>query len=106
MLVMIENGRLTRISLSGGATVRTDRGLGIGSTGAQVRAAYGRAIVTEPHKYQPRPAERITYWVGGPRRGYSSNPALRGIVYSIKGSGRVEQIHAGGPSIQYVEGCS
>jgi hypothetical protein len=106
MLVMIENGRLTRITLREGATVRTDRGLGIGSTADEVRAAYGPGTtVTEPHKYAPPPGEYITYWVGGPRKGYLEDPAARGIVYSIEETRRVGQIHAGGPSIQYVEGC-
>ena len=29
----------------------------------------------------------------------------RGIVYEVGLEGDVSQIHAGGPSIQYVEGC-
>jgi hypothetical protein len=32
--------------------------------------------------------------------------AARGIVYEIDGAGKVGAIHAGGPSIQYVEGCA
>jgi hypothetical protein len=32
--------------------------------------------------------------------------SARGIVYEIDGTGKVGAIHAGGPSIQYVEGCA
>jgi hypothetical protein len=106
LLVMIEKGRLTRISLGQDSKVRTDRGIRIGATPDQIRAAYGPGTtVTEPHKYAPPPGEYITYWVGGPRQGYSEDPKARGIVYSIDETRRARQIHAGGPSIQYVEGC-
>lgn len=106
MLVMIEKGRLTRISLGQGATTRTDRGIGIGATADAVRAAYGPGTtITQPHKYAPPPGEYITYWAGGPRKGYVQDPAARGIVHSIEQTRRVGQIHAGGPSVQYVEGC-
>ncbi|HEV2544771.1 MAG TPA: hypothetical protein VGU70_18615 [Methylobacterium sp.] len=106
MLVMIEDGRLTSISLIDDATILTDRGLGIGATAAEVRAVYGRVAQTEPHKYSASPAEYITVWAGGPRKAYAEDPAARGIRYEVEENGRVSQIHAGGPSIQYVEGCA
>jgi hypothetical protein len=106
MLVMIEEGRLTRISLVRGAAVKTDRGLGIGATASAVRAAYGAALMAEPHKYVPAPAEYLTIWSGGsPAPDAVRGPAARGIRYSIEKTGRVAQIHSGRPSIDYVEGC-
>lgn len=108
MLVMIEDRRLTSISLIDDAAVRTDRGLGIGDTAAAVTAVYGTAVQRERHKYQDPPAAYLTVWTrGGP--GVSdgvSDPAARGIRYEVGANGRVESIHAGGPSIQYVEGCA
>jgi hypothetical protein len=108
MLVMIEEGRLTSIALIDDSKVATDRGLRLGASAAAVRAAYGDALRAEPHKYEEAPAEYLTVWAReAPRR--ASDPAAataRGISYEIGGKGVVQAIHAGGPSIQYVEGCA
>ncbi len=107
VLVMIEEGKLTRISLIELSTVKTDKGLGLGDTAAAVKAAYGANAIASPHKYQDAPAEYITVWDGGPRtEPYVQDAAARGLVYEIDGTGKVGAIHAGGPSIQYVEGCA
>ncbi|HYI41853.1 MAG TPA: hypothetical protein VE053_16210 [Allosphingosinicella sp.] len=108
MLVMIEDGRLTSIALVEGAKVLTDRGLGLGAAAASVRAAYGEALRAGPHKYEAAPAEYLTVWTKNAPRGdgYSQDPAARGIRYEIGAKGRVQAIHAGGPSLQYVEGCA
>ena len=107
MLVMIEGGRLTRISLIRGSPLKTDRGFGVGDAAAAVKAAYGAGAEVTPHKYEGAPAEYVTVWQGGPRGpAYVPDPAARGMVYEIGGDGRVQAVHAGGPSIQYVEGCS
>jgi hypothetical protein len=104
--VMIEEGKLTRITLSELSTVKTDKGFGLGDKPDAVKAAYPDAKAT-PHKYQDKPAEYITWWRGGPRaEAYVQDEAARGIVYEIDGTGKVGAIHAGGPSIQYVEGCA
>ncbi|MEZ6022369.1 MAG: hypothetical protein R3C16_02910 [Hyphomonadaceae bacterium] len=108
MLLMLENGVLTRISLVRNATLRTDRGFGLGDSADAIKAAYGDAAIVSPHQYQEAPAEYVTVWtVGGPAsaRGYTEDPNARGIRYEIGGEGTVEAIHAGGKSIQYVEGC-
>jgi hypothetical protein len=107
VLVMMEQGRLTRISLVEMSDIKTDKGLGIGDTAAAVKTAYGAAATATGHKYQDAPAEYITVWDGGPRtEPYVEDEAARGLVYEIDGTGNVGAIHAGGPSIQYVEGCS
>ena len=108
MLVMIEEGRLTSISLIEGSKVATDRGLRLGAPAASVRAAYGEALRAEPHKYEEAPAEYLTVWAkDAPRRPTdAAAPSARGINYEIGGNGLVQAIHAGGPSIQYVEGCA
>ena len=107
MLVMIEDGLLTRISLIDGSKVKTDRGLGIGIPAAAVRDAYGTELQETPHKYEGPPAEYLTMWAkdGGPID-RAVPPNSRGIQYVVDSTGRVGSIHAGGPSILYVEGCA
>ena len=107
VLVMIVGGKLARISLVDMATVKTDKGLGLGDTADTVKTGYGDQAKASPHKYQDKPAEYITWWKGGPRsEPYVEDEAARGIVYEIDGTGKVGAVHAGGPSIQYVEGCA
>lgn len=107
MIVMIEAGKLTRISLTELSMLKTDKGLGLGDTAAAVKTAYGAAAQATPHKYQDAPAEYISVWDGGPRaEPYVQDETARGLVYEIDGTGNVGAIHAGGPSIQYVEGCA
>lgn len=102
MLVMVEEGRLSRISLMRNSAVKTDRGLGLSAAPAAVVSAYGAQAKAEPHKYQDPPAQYLTVW----SKGEPGASDARGIRYEVDGSGKVAMIHAGGPSIQYVEGCS
>jgi hypothetical protein len=105
--VMIEAGKLTRITVGEMSTLKTDKGLGLGDPADAVKTAYGAEAKTTPHKYQGAPAEYITWWTGGPRsEPHVQDETARGIVYEIDGTGKVGAIHAGGPSIQYVEGCA
>lgn len=107
MLLMTEQGKLSRISLIRNSTLKTDRGFGLGDSAAAIKTAYGVAAVATPHKYEAAPSEYITAWSGAaPAAGATVPDTARGIVYEIGGDGMVKAIHAGGPSIQYVEGCS
>lgn len=109
MLVMIEQGLLTRISLTRDATLKTDRGFGIGDSASAIKTAYGDDALVRPHQYVAAPAEYITAWsVNGSTdaTAYVQDPSARGIRYEIGDQGTVTAVHAGGPSIQYVEGCS
>jgi hypothetical protein len=107
MLVMIENGVLTRISLVREATLRTAGGVGVGDTSEAVLSAYPGAV-TSAHKYVAAPAAYITTWQTGSAADadYVQDPDARGLVFEIDETGLVTAIRAGGPSIQYVEGCS
>lgn len=105
VLAMMENGRLTRISLINDSPVTTDRGVGLGSTATAVAAAYDGAAVASPHKYRDAPARYLTYWSRKARPGDRTTPTDRGIVFEVNEQGVVDLVHAGGPSIQYVEGC-
>jgi hypothetical protein len=100
LLVMLEDGILTRISLSDGTGIRTASGIQVGDPAAAVMAAHGAEAVTTPHKYQEAPARYIAVWRTAPPA-----PNARGIVYEIDRDDRVMHVHAGGPSIEYVEGC-
>ena len=102
---MIQAGRLTRISLIRDATQKTERGFGVGDTAAAIKQAYGGAIVAQPHKYNPAPAEDLIAWSKGGSTEYVTDPAARGVRYEIGTDGRANIIHAGDPSIQLVEGC-
>jgi hypothetical protein len=100
MLVMIEHGRLTRITLSRGASVETEHGFRVGDAADEIKAALGARAVASPHAYGASPSEYLTLWTRPP-----ADPDPRGIVYEIGPDGRVMHVHAGGSSIQYVEGC-
>jgi hypothetical protein len=103
--VMLEASKLTRITVGDMSTVKTDKGLGIGDTPDAVKAAYPDAK-SSPHKYQDAPAAYITWWTTPRTEQYVQDETARGIVFEIDGTGKVGAIHAGGPSIQYVEGCA
>jgi hypothetical protein len=106
-LVMIENDRLTRISLIRGSTLKSDRGFGLGDEASAVKTAYGPVAVASPHKYSSAPAEYVTVWSPPTSdTAYVQDPNARGLVYEIGMDGRVSAMRGGGPSIQYVEGCS
>lgn len=95
--VMLQEDEVTRITLGEGSTHKTDKGLGVGSSAAQVRAAYGAALQVEPHKYAGEGAEYLTVW---------TKPETEGLRYETAQNGIVDTIHAGGGSIRYVEGCA
>ena len=104
--VMIQDGKLTRITLMRDAKIKTDRGFGLGDTAMAVKQAYGGAIFAQPHKYQPAPGEDLFAWARGGSTNYVTDPSARGVRYEIGTDGKVMAIHAGDPSIQLVEGCS
>lgn len=102
LLVMTNNGALASVWLTRAATTPTDRGFKIGDDASAVKAAYGASAVVVPHKYESAPAEYITVWATADH----TSPAARGVKYDIGSDGKVKSIAGGGPSIEYVEGCS
>lgn len=98
LLVMVERGKLTRISIARNRWLRSSDGIGIGFRRTAILAKLGKAAQVSPHKYEARPAAYVDHWRGKPG-------ASRGIRYEVAKNGQVAQIHAGGPSITYVEGC-
>jgi hypothetical protein len=108
LLVMVENGVLTRLTATKDSTVKTEDGVGVGDDGEQLKARYGAAATVTPHKYQGAPSAYVTLWPRKPQLqgAYVTDPTARGLVFEIGDDGKVAFIHAGGPSIQNVEGCS
>ncbi|QYC11547.1 hypothetical protein [Brevundimonas nasdae] len=103
--VMLQDGRLTRITLGQGSSVKTDRGFGVGDSGIAIKQAYGGAVFAQPAKYDPAPAEDLFAWARGRSTAYVVDPAARGIRYEVGKDGLVSRVHAGDPSIQLVENC-
>jgi hypothetical protein len=101
LLVMIERGVLTRITMSRNPAVKTPEGFGVGDSAAAIIAAYGSRARVDLHKYSDAPAKYITVWQGSP-----TQKDRRGIRYEIDTTDKVAHVHAGSQSIEYVEGCS
>jgi len=100
VLVMIEDGVLTRISVSRNREIATPEGIRVGDPAFAVLAKYGTRARVDPHKYVDAPAKYVTVW-----RDASAGADRRGIRYEINTDDKVAHIRAGGPSIEYVEGC-
>lgn len=101
---MFEDGKLTRISLfwnedepQKSGSFKTERGIGIGSTEADVHAAYGPDLIVETAEYDEEPAHSLTHWV---------KPEESGLRFVTNQDGIVRWIHVGTPSINYIEGCA
>lgn len=94
---MFEKDHLTRISVTKPSRVVTPRKIGIGSTAAEVRAAYGKHLEVYGAKYDPPPAQDLTFWIV---------PNKRGVRFETDSHRRVSVMHAGTGSISYVEGCA
>lgn len=99
---IVENGRVMRLTAfhregTPAPALRTDRGITVGSTEADVRSAYS-PLREEPHKYVEAPAKDLFFG------GTAEAPGLR---FEIGAEGRVTALHAGlMPTLGYVEGCS
>lgn len=92
--LLFENNFLARIYVYNPA-YKTEKGIGIGSTEAEVKAAYGKKVEVEPRKYEPTGHDMFVIDLKG--RGFNFETDGNKVVsYSL---GRL-------PAIRYVEGCS
>jgi hypothetical protein len=97
LYLMFEGDKITRISASDRAThTRTAQNVGVGSTDAEVRAAYQNVVEQGAH-YSPPPAHNLIVW---------TVPDQSGLLFEVNERGVVTSVHAGGPSILYMEGCA
>jgi hypothetical protein len=93
--VMVVDNLVTRITVRN-PNLKTDRGIGIGSTEKSVLAAYS-GIEIKPHQYTSPPAHYLTYW---------TVPNREGIRFETDINGLVDTIHVGNNDIELVEGCA
>ena len=100
LLVMLERGVLTRISVSRNRDIKTAEGFGVGASADSVIAAYGSRARVDLHKYSEAPAKYVTVW-----RGSATQADRRGIRYEVDTTNRVAHVRGGTQSIEYVEGC-
>jgi hypothetical protein len=101
--LMVEGRRIVRIDIAQGpppapkATGTTEAGVGIDSTIAEVRRAYGKRLRIEPHPYDNEDGRYLV--VKGLRPG-------REIIFEAF-HGRVDSFRAGlSRQVEYIEGCS
>ncbi len=94
---MFLDGKLSRISVAAPSHIVTPRGVGVGADADDVRKAYGEKLMAEPNHYLDLPAEYLTYWL---------KPDKSGVRFETDAHRKVETIHAGNSSIQYIEGCA
>ncbi len=93
--LMVIDGLVARVEVDEGSTTRTDRGIGIGATEDEVKAAYSGRVVTRPHAY-----------TGGHYLRVVSNDGLLVLVFETDGT-RVTLIRSGTASAaDYTEGCA
>lgn len=97
LIFMLIDGKLTRITVSEPSKVITPRGIGIGASADDVRKAYGTGLKAETHHYEGEPAEYLTFWL---------KPEKSGVRFETDTNRRVQAIHAGNDTIQYIEGCA
>lgn len=93
ILVMFEQGKVTRVSLTK-PEYATDKGLQVGDPESKVLAAHPDVVI-EPAPYGEEPAHDLYVW----------RTSGRGLRFEIDADGKVAAIHGGGKSIRYMEGC-
>jgi hypothetical protein len=96
LYVMTEGDIVSRITAWGASKLKTDKGLGVGSTEDEVRAAYGRTLEIAPSDYGDVPARNLVAW---------AVKGKAGVRYETDEHRHVTTIHVGGPAILYSEDC-
>ena len=95
--MMVQHGRVVRVSLGKGSDFHTERGTAVGDREQRVRAAYGAGLRAQPNAYASPPGHYLTWVV--PDRSYA-------IKFSTDARGTVTEIDAGRPGpVAAPEGC-
>ncbi|HEY0052435.1 MAG TPA: hypothetical protein VGB49_03385 [Caulobacteraceae bacterium] len=96
--VMLQGGRVTRLTITPDSPLQTENGLGVGAKEAQVRSAYGAAVQATPQKYVEPSAQYLVVY---------DTRTDRGLRFETDVLRTVTAIQAGtGEAINLVEGCS
>ena len=93
--VIFRNGRFGAVFLRKGG--RTGRGIRIGSTLAQLRAAYGSLLTSRPNEYTPGARD---YFVTRARRPHWQ------LRFDVSPRGRIVEMGFGDRSVRLVEACA
>jgi hypothetical protein len=101
--VMYADGMVIRLSLFAPGTT-TYGGIKVGDPATKVREVFGADVTALPHEYDDPPAEYLTIWMKAP--GSADDQSARGVRFETGMDGAITAIHAGGPAIELVEGCS
>lgn len=94
VLFMDVGGRIVRIDVTSFG-VRTDRGIGVGDAEDRVHDAYGSAVTTTPHKYDPNGRYLTIAGDDGHR-----------LVFETDGQWITRYRIGRVPEVEWVEGCS
>lgn len=98
LLVMVDQGKISRIDVDSGTAIATAAGARIGDTEERIKSLYPGQVTVQPHKYTDG-----HYLVVTPAD--AADKDFR-IVFETDGS-KVTRYRSGKiPSVQYVEGCS
>ena len=95
---MVENGTVVRADVDSAGAARTAEGIGVGSTEAEITAAYGQHVTIQLHKYQ---------WEAGWRyfRYLPPGDSLNAILFETDGN-VVRSYRVGRrPQVEYAERC-
>lgn len=92
---IFSQGRLASLWFSG-KTMRTDRGIGVGSTLAAVRRTY-KPLTETPDEYVSKAI--VAYYE-------PNGPGAAGLRFSVNAEGSVAELAWGDQSIHLVEGCA
>lgn len=103
---MVQDGRITRISLyEGPSNVKTNKGIGLGDPARKVMEAYGAALEIEPHEYMK--GNYLTFWDEKAKRGIRYETATDDPApFLDPGDAHITRIHVGDESVNLIEGCS
>ncbi|GAB4464441.1 MAG: hypothetical protein OHK0037_18440 [Elainellaceae cyanobacterium] len=96
---MVTDGRIARVDVGRGSSIKTLSGAGIGSTEAQIQQLYPGQITSTPHEY----FDNGKYMTFVPKD--EADKAFR-VIFETD-NGRVIEYRAGKmPEVQYIEGCA
>ena len=100
VLVMLNDGILTRVSVSRNPEIVSPAGIRVGDTGTETLRRLGAEATVEDHHFWDPPAKYITVWQPS-----IAGQGSRGILYEVDSADKIVSIRGGTESIRRVEGC-